>query len=64
MTQKPKANVRGTLCTMRVGQKATFPLSRAGSVRSTCALVSLETGKKFTTKTSRADLTITVTRAV
>ena len=57
-----KENVRGTLNSLPKGKKATFPITRASSVRSTCSLLNLQTGKKFVTKTSRADNTISVTR--
>lgn len=55
-------NVHGTLTTMKVKAIATFPITRASTVRSTCSIINLQTGKKFQTKTSREKRTITVTR--
>ncbi len=59
---KEKVNVRGTLISMKLKSKVTFPINRASSIRTTCSLIGLETGKKFATKTSRAENSITVTR--
>lgn len=55
-------NVHGTLTTMKVKAIVTFPITRASTVRSTCSLINLQTGKKFQTRTSREKKTITVTR--
>lgn len=55
-------NVRGTLFRLKLNSKVTFPVNRASSIRTTCSLLSLQTGKRFKTHTSREDMTITVTR--
>lgn len=57
-----ETNIRQTLLTMKVKEKATFPVRRLGTIRTTCSNLSMTTEKRFTTKTSRTDKTITVTR--
>lgn len=47
---------------LETGESLTFPASRASYVSSACVRFGLEWGRKFTTRTSRADRTITVTR--
>lgn len=57
-----ETNVHNTLTTMKINAKVTFPLQRTSTVRSTCSIISLQSGKKFQTRTSREEKTITVTR--
>lgn len=57
-----ETNIRQTLLAMKVKAKTTFPINRTATIRTTCTALSMTTKKRFTTKTSRTDKTITVTR--
>lgn len=47
---------------MEKGDVAVFPISRMTAVRVSCTNIGLVENRKFTTKSSREDRTLTVTR--
>lgn len=51
-----------TLKNLQKGEAASFDLDRLASVRSICALLSLQNGMKFKTKSDRDSRTVTVER--
>lgn len=59
MTDRP---FLATIRQMELGDSVTYPIERASYVRSACVSFGAEWGKKFATKTNRAERTITVTR--
>lgn len=57
-----ETNIHRTLKTMKVKEKVVFPIAKTASVRTMCTGIGMQTEKKFTTKTSRLEKTITVIR--
>ena len=54
--------IRPRLSALEIGESATFPSGRHGSVRTSAYSLSLETGKTFSTRIDRPRGTLTVTR--
>lgn len=47
---------------MQIGDEVVFPISKTSNVRSMCSNFGLQWGTRYTTRTSREDSTIIVTR--